>query len=291
LVKRKTGPSSTGSTLLKGSDASQHSKAIERKEKSMSEIDLASPSSVKKDVIFEIERNDPPAALTQLEHPKPQPEASPSSDPESAIQQASSIMLTCGDNMQGGKFQEALADAESAIAKLTSVKEVSTVAKQLKVCAAYKMATLLLLEIEKLNKQLQSSAFESTATKQQIAILAKQLASLHLTPRHATICLRMAISRNLDVHNYGVASRFIQLILSRQPPDVHSLNEKLNLCKQNAEINAVPNIDNPFCCRRLSLVGSQEEKMSACPVCHFQYAVTAVSVGSRCPICTSSTVE
>jgi len=94
--------------------------------------------------------------------------------------QASSIMLTCGDNMQGGKFQEALADAESAIAKLSkdehyrrsithlllivcantttaSVKEVSTVAKQLKVCAAYKMATLLLLEIEKLNKQLQSS--------------------------------------------------------------------------------------------------------------------------------------
>jgi hypothetical protein len=47
--------------------------------------------------------------------------------------------------------------------------------------------------------------------KQRVAVLAKHLATLRLTPQHAAIAVRMAISKNIDAQNYGVASNLLQV--------------------------------------------------------------------------------
>jgi hypothetical protein len=175
--------------------------------------------------------------------------------------------------------------------------------------------------------------------KQRVAVLAKHLATLRLTPQHAAIAVRMAISKSVDAHNYGVASSLLQvtgpfnayvlvttmpltpplllarsqLVLSRNPPDAANLNEKLHLCKQQGETNAMPAINNPFCCqvlfppvplpRVVSLLCATlmkdlqtlrlvepTDRVSACPVCGSHYAASAVGAGDRCPLCSFAAV-
>jgi hypothetical protein len=186
------------------------------------------------------------------------------------------------------------------------------------------------------------SAEEATLIKQRAAVLAKHLATLRLTPQHAAISVRMAITRNIEAQNYGVASGllqvlitstapllceplpiadgsplrfcFSQLVLSRNPPDAAGLNEKFHQCKQMNETNAMPQINNLFCCRvrtspsHHSLVQActrltywvaqqqtlrlieQNEKVSGCPVCGSHYAAAAVGAGESCPLCSSAAV-
>lgn len=199
------------------------------------------------------------------------------------------MMLTCGTRMQSGQFREAFLDAESALDLLRSVPDVNAVLKPLKICIDYKLAILLLMEIDTFSKYPQQTPEEAMVIKQRVAVLAKHLATLRLTPQHAAIAVRMAISKSVDAHNYGVASSLLQLVLSRNPPDAANLNEKLHLCKQQGETNAMPAINNPFCCQTLRLV-EPTDRVSACPVCGSHYAASAVGAGDRCPLCSFAAV-
>jgi hypothetical protein len=87
------------------------------------------------------------------------------------------MMLTCGTRMQSGQFREAFLDAESALDLLRtflpppspwywrmdsrcpppgsctgSVPDVNAVLKPLKICIDYKLAILLLMEIDTFSK-------------------------------------------------------------------------------------------------------------------------------------------
>jgi hypothetical protein len=68
------------------------------------------------------------------------------------------------------------------------------------------------------------SAEEATLIKQRAAVLAKHLATLRLTPQHAAISVRMAITRNIDAHNYGVASGLLQVSFTSTFPQPPSLS-------------------------------------------------------------------
>jgi hypothetical protein len=133
------------------------------------------------------------------------------------------------------------------------VPDVNAVLKPLKICIDYKLAILLLMEIDTFSKYPQQTpgalpvlpptgndagmyaladtlhtlavrrAEEATVIKQRVAVLAKHLATLRLTPQHAAIAVRMAISKSVDAHNYGVASSLLQVTAPFNPPTSWSL--------------------------------------------------------------------
>ena len=74
--------------------------------------------------------------------------------------------------------------------------------KEAKICACYKLALNLLIE-----KQ------NSDQDSQKTALLTAHLSSLTLQPKHKVICIRMAIKAHLNIKNYGVASKLIQMVL------------------------------------------------------------------------------
>ena len=62
----------------------------------------------------------------------------------------------------------------------------------------------------------------------------KYLASLTtMQPKHRLICVRMAIKANLEVRNYGVAARFVEMLLPLNLMDKSQQEEQLAICKEN----------------------------------------------------------
>ena len=73
--------------------------------------------------------------------------------------------------------------------------------REARICSCYKFALKLLI----------AKSHESNPTK--VALWTRFLAQLVMQPKHRIICVRMAIKSNLEVQNYGVASRFINILL------------------------------------------------------------------------------
>jgi hypothetical protein len=82
---------------------------------------------------------------------------------------------------------------------------VEPIKKDIKFAVAYKVAILLLLELEVLRKEEEKNLVKSS-------LLTKFLAYLPLQPKHRVVCIRMAINKNLASQNYGVAARLIEVI-------------------------------------------------------------------------------
>ena len=57
--------------------------------------------------------------------------------------------------------------------------------------------------------------------KAHLAYLALQLSTLRLSAKHNIICIRMAISKNIDAENYGAASELLRVCLA---PHLRDLN-------------------------------------------------------------------
>jgi hypothetical protein len=73
--------------------------------------------------------------------------------------------------------------------------------REMVICANYKFALHALIESKR----------ESIA-KEELAWLTKFLAETALQPNHRVICLRMAITHNLNAGNYNLAGKFIQFM-------------------------------------------------------------------------------
>lgn len=86
---------------------------------------------------------------------------------------------------------------------LASLANAQSKQKEAAVCATYKLALKLLISITK--------AQQNDPKKK--ALLTANLAELLLQPKHRIICIRMAIKNNMEVGNYGVAARFIEMLL------------------------------------------------------------------------------
>lgn len=73
--------------------------------------------------------------------------------------------------------------------------------KQIRVCTTYKLALQILL------------AKKTETDVKRNALLSAALADLVIHPKHKLICIRMAINNNLQANNFGIAARFIDILL------------------------------------------------------------------------------
>lgn len=73
--------------------------------------------------------------------------------------------------------------------------------REARICGCYKFALKLLI----------AKSHESNPAR--VALWCRFLAQLVMQPKHRIICVRMAIKTNLDVKNYGVAARFINMLI------------------------------------------------------------------------------
>lgn len=121
-------------------------------------------------------------------------------------------------------------------------------------CAQYKLALKLLVELRLLEKDSRNQGA--------VAQLAAQLAQVALPWKHRQVCLRMAINKNMEVGNYGVAACILRSMLSRELPDRGSLEAKLKKCEEMGLADANPALlACPACEGRISPTDAQ------CPAC------------------------
>lgn len=125
-------------------------------------------------------------------------------------------MRACMEKMEKGQFLEAIAEVTKSIklmSKVLSKSHFLTIAvnvpdpsvnrSDIKFAVAYKLSLLILHKL----KQLESEK-SNLAT---MALLTKFLADIPLQPKHRVVCMRMAINRNMEANNFGLASRLLEV--------------------------------------------------------------------------------
>jgi len=129
-------------------------------------------------------------------------------------------MVSVFTKLEKGQFLDALEDVNQSLKLFVSLSNPRAKEKEIRICATYKFALLLLEEKKK-------------TTPERAAELTYHLTKLNLQPKHRLICIRMAIKSNIQVKNFGYASELIQMILPLNLTDKNSQEEQLELCKQN----------------------------------------------------------
>ena len=74
--------------------------------------------------------------------------------------------------------------------------------RELEICRAYETAFNLLLLI---------TDCDSKGEKLYASTFARFLADLALQPKHRVVCMRMAITKNMQIQNYGIAAKYIRV--------------------------------------------------------------------------------
>ncbi|KAH7331173.1 hypothetical protein KP509_20G018600 [Ceratopteris richardii] len=158
---------------------------------------------------------------------------------------------------------------------------------QATICAQYKLAVLLLQEIQRLQKVQGPNALSA---KDEIARLARHLSTLPLWAKHRTMCIRTAIKRNMDVQNFSFAKSMLDLLLSKAPPNKQDeLRSLINICVQRglSDKSIDPSEDpSEFCAAtlgRLPTIGHD-----VCDVCGSKFSLLSSPL---CTICGMGTVS
>lgn len=127
----------------------------------------------------------------------------------------------------------------------------------MRLSVAYKLALKLLIEIKLLEK-------DPSGDKTRIAVFAKLLSDTRLLPKHRVICARMAINKNLDVNNFGVAGRLLQSLVPLQLPDQATTESRLKKCEEEKFQDS--SLPAPYICP--SCNSSVSVGASLCPTCN-----------------------
>eukprot|EP01119_Soliformovum_irregulare_P022277 TRINITY_DN7596_c0_g1_i1.p1 TRINITY_DN7596_c0_g1~~TRINITY_DN7596_c0_g1_i1.p1 ORF type:complete len:1781 (-),score=598.60 TRINITY_DN7596_c0_g1_i1:21-5363(-) len=234
-----------------------------------------------------------PIAFTPAPVSMPTPMQKSPSAP--TYQQAVDQMSLTFANLEQGRFPEALNDIETTITTLGSLPEIKSHQREMKTAANYKLVLQLLLEIKKA---------ERNPTKS--ALLTRILADVAVQPKHRVVCIRMAINKNMDVRNWGIAARLIKSVLPLNLKDGKLLEEKLKICQENGETNqqqfpsicqccsnsinageqtcSLCNTPVQFCCKTYQPITSSS--FMQCTFCDMAFSAFAVTdVSGKCPHC------
>ena len=121
---------------------------------------------------------------------------------------ASQILKNALPKLEKGLFSQSLEEVDKALLVLVESSEPSKYQSEIKYCIAYKLALGLLMDVKRLERE---SATPTTELLAKIGIRTKYLADLPLDPKHRVVCMRMAINKNIDAGNYGIASRLLEV--------------------------------------------------------------------------------
>ncbi|XP_045814148.1 uncharacterized protein LOC123907814 [Trifolium pratense] len=129
----------------------------------------------------------------------------------------------------------------------------SDIKAQATICAQYKIAVTLLLEIGRLQKVHGARAISA---KDEMARLSRHLGSLPLLAKHRINCIRTAIKRNMEVQNYAYSKQMLELLSSKAPPSKQEeFRSLMDLCVQRGLTNkSIDPQEDPsqFCAATLS---------------------------------------
>ncbi|KAJ8764503.1 hypothetical protein K2173_006243 [Erythroxylum novogranatense] len=158
---------------------------------------------------------------------------------------------------------------------------------QATICAQYKIAVTLLLEIARLQKVQGPSALSA---KDEMARLSRHLSSLPLQAKHRINCIRTAIKRNMEVQNYAYSKQMLELLLSKAPPNKQDeLRSLIDMCVQRGATNkSIDPLEDPsqFCAAtlsRLSTIG-----YDVCDLCGAKFSALAAP---GCIICGMGSIK
>lgn len=188
--------------------------------------------------------------------------------------------------------QNHLSDALSCFdeAFLALAKEHSRgadVKAQATICAQYKIAVTLLQEIGRLQKVQGPSALSA---KDEMGRLARHLGSLPLLAKHRINCIRTAIKRNMEVHNFSYSKQMLELLFSKAPTSKQEeLRSLIDICVQRGLINkSIDPLEDPsmFCAAtlsRLSTIG-----YDVCDLCGAKFSALT---SPGCIICGMGSIK
>jgi len=199
-------------------------------------------------------------------------------------QEASEEMKLASGKLDVGRFQDALPHVDKSLLLLTT--DVNTYRPQIKVCAQYKIALHILIQISEIDNasKLGTEGKEALVARQSAAHLARQLAALRLSGKHNVICIRMAITKNIEAENYGIAADLLRFLLTKNPPDSASLNAKLIMCTQNGEQNSPTYVHCAvYCCQQF--VPILDADYLVCNACASSFTESVGKAGAGCWVC------
>jgi len=136
-------------------------------------------------------------------------------------QKSKALVKSAFVELERGKFIEALNDFNETFRLFALLERPQEKEKEARVCSCYKLALKLLI----------AKSHESDHIK--VALWSRFLAQLLLQPKHRIICVRMAIKENMEVRNFGVAGRFINILLPLNLMDKSTQETHLQICKEH----------------------------------------------------------
>lgn len=81
---------------------------------------------------------------------------------------------------------------------------------------------------------------------QPLVVYTKLLTDIPILPKHRLICMRMAVIKNMEAANYGVAGRLLQVLTKQNLPDQANLETRLRKCEE--ERFADSSLPAPYSC-------------------------------------------
>eukprot|EP00698_Gefionella_okellyi_P019647 TRINITY_DN6052_c0_g1_i1.p1 TRINITY_DN6052_c0_g1~~TRINITY_DN6052_c0_g1_i1.p1 ORF type:complete len:1248 (+),score=254.98 TRINITY_DN6052_c0_g1_i1:39-3746(+) len=217
-----------------------------------------------------------------------------------SVQAANTYYQRAMQYLGSSRFSHALRDMNKAISTFVRLPDPFSYQQEVKQCVRYKLAFHILMTLQKVGP----------VDPVRAAILTMQLADLPLEPAHWKKCVNMAIGRNMEVKNYGIAARYIQALRNAgglTPAFAQQLEESLHQCTMHALTNAaLPTYKCPRCehvqtpasehCEICQLQlrycqGSfkliQEPEYVHCPFCSARYlpSVRPADATTRCEYC------
>lgn len=176
--------------------------------------------------------------------------------------------------LEQGKFMDGLSEVNEALYLFAQLPDPSTKKKEIQICRYYKVALKLLIsKVNELNMDV-------------VALWTRALAELPLLPKHRLVCVRMTIKANLEVGNFGVAAKFIQMILPLNLKDKAEQEAQLERCKQNELQDSGISVNSQFLLCNHTLEVIKDSTYFQCQVCD---AVFSAEIGQsgKCTFCSS----
>ncbi|PRP79868.1 hypothetical protein PROFUN_12480 [Planoprotostelium fungivorum] len=179
--------------------------------------------------------------------------------------------------LEAGNFVEALKNVDKTLQLLVSHQNPREKQMEVKFSVLYKHALNFLI------------ARSEIQDPTEIASLTRNLADVLLPkPRHRIICIRMAIKANGDVSNFGIAARFIQVLLPHNLVDHSKLEAMYAHCKAKDFVDASCKERQCPQCERSNPGGQVDCSHCHCPlntVCYKKLTPITSSTLYRCDYC------
>ena len=201
---------------------------------------------------------------------------------DTTLQRFASEFLICGlKKLEANKFPLALEDVNKSIRCLLSTSDPFSKKKEISICVNYKLALKLLILIGSLKK-------DRIANISNLALFTVMLCTIPMQKKHKLVCLKNAITENMNGKNYGIVAKLIKQITSKDPGLVDSFQNFLEICNENklenqhSWANQFDISSLHFCYKKLAILSENDDYL-ICDLCRAVFSKDALE--KECSYC------